>query len=59
MNPRKHNRYVPGTGQQIKPPVFLKEYQPDVVIIMNPIYSNEIKNKLGELNIDRCEILTV
>jgi len=50
INPNKQGKYVPGTGQQIVPPKFLHDYQPEVIIIMNPIYRFEIRNltkKLG------------
>ncbi|MFX0133657.1 MAG: methyltransferase domain-containing protein, partial [Candidatus Hodarchaeota archaeon] len=53
INPRKQGRYIAGTGQQIMPPEFLRDYQPDVVIIMNPIYQSEIQqitDKLGLTN---------
>lgn len=43
INPRKQGMYVAGTGQQVKPPEFLQGYQPDVVIVMNPIYESEIR----------------
>jgi len=43
LNPRKQGMYVPGTGQKIVPPEFLPEYQPDTVIVMNPIYESEIR----------------
>ncbi len=41
VNPRKQGKYVAGTGQRIVPPGFLREYRPDVVIVMNPIYRTE------------------
>jgi SAM-dependent methyltransferase len=50
INPRKQGMFIPGTGQQIMPPEFLKDYQPDVIIVMNPIYKHEIRQftkKLG------------
>jgi SAM-dependent methyltransferase len=43
INPRKQGMYLAGTGQQIVPPEFLREFQPDVVIVMNPIYLDEIR----------------
>ncbi len=43
LNPRKQGMYVAGSGQQIVPPEFLWHYQPDVVIVMNPIYDREIR----------------
>jgi hypothetical protein len=51
INPRKHGHFVTGTGQQIVPPEFLQEYQPDVVIVMNPIYKDEIKKTLGQFGL--------
>ena len=51
INPRKQGRYVPGTGQQIVPPEFLRDYQPDVVIVMNPIYKKEIQQTIEELGL--------
>jgi len=58
INPRKHGRYIPGTGQLIVPPEFLKDHHPDVVIIMNPIYENEIRQALAELNV-QTEVLLI
>jgi len=43
INPRKQGMFIPGTGQRIVPPDFLREYQPDVVIVMNSIYKGEIQ----------------
>jgi hypothetical protein len=43
INPRKQGRYVAGTGQQIVTPDFLRDYQPDMVMVMNPIYKREIQ----------------
>ena len=59
INPRKHGNYIAGTGQEIIPPEFLKSYKPDYIIVMNPIYLDEVReyanNKLG-LSV---ELLTV
>ena len=44
INPRKQGMYIAGTGQKIVEPGFLKNYNPDYIIVMNPIYSNEIKH---------------
>ncbi len=46
INPRKQGKYIPGTGQEILPPEFLREFRPDIVIIMNPVYINEIQQML-------------
>ncbi|MEB3280819.1 MAG: methyltransferase domain-containing protein [Lyngbya sp.] len=58
INPRKQGMYVPGTGQKIVSPEFLKEYQPDVVIVMNPIYQDEIKTMLENMGLQNCILET-
>ena len=47
----KHGKYVAGTGQKIMPPDFLKKYKPDVVIVMNPIYIEEIQQMMKQMNL--------
>jgi len=51
INPRKQGMYIPGTGQKIVPPEFLRDYQPDVIVVMNPIYENEVKELTKRLGI--------
>lgn len=51
VNPRKHGKFVAGTGQLIVEPGFLVEYQPDVVIVMNPVYADEIRQSLRGLGV--------
>jgi cellulose synthase/poly-beta-1,6-N-acetylglucosamine synthase-like glycosyltransferase len=51
LNPHKHGRFVPVTGQEIVAPEFLKEFRPDVVITMNPVYRDEIADKLRGMNL--------
>jgi SAM-dependent methyltransferase len=51
INPRKHGMYVAGTGQQIVPPQFLRDYQPDVAIVVNPIYEKEIQTTIASLGL--------
>jgi FlaA1/EpsC-like NDP-sugar epimerase len=58
VNPHKQGTYMAGTGQKIVAPDFLKEYKPDAVIIMNPIYKKEISENLYRLGLTP-EILTV
>jgi hypothetical protein len=45
INPRKHGKYIIGTGQQIVPPEFLREYIPDDIICMNSHYLEEISRQ--------------
>ena len=39
------------TGQTIVAPIFLKEYRPDVVIVMNAVYRTEIVHDLNQLGL--------
>ena len=43
INPRKHGKYIAGTGQEIVHTEFLKSYKPDYIVVMNPIYLNEVQ----------------
>ncbi len=51
INPRKQGMYLAGTGQQVVPPEFLRDDQPDVVIVMNPIYEDEIRQLTEDLGL--------
>lgn len=50
INPHKHGYFVPGTGQNIVPPEFLQKYHPDKIIVMNPVYFDEIRKMYINLN---------
>ncbi len=52
INPHKHGTYLAGTGQKIVAPAFLAEYRPDLVVVMNPIYLDEIRADCRELGVD-------
>jgi len=58
INPFKHGKFLAGTGHEIVPPDFLKEYRPDVVIAMNAIYRDEIQRDLGRMHVD-AEVMAV
>jgi hypothetical protein len=51
INPRKQGRYVAGTGQRIVPPEFLRDYRPGVIIVMNPVYRDEIREMTERLGV--------
>lgn len=57
INPHKEGHYMAGTGQQIVAPAFLRDYRPHVVIVMNPIYRDEIAAQLRQYHITP-EIIT-
>ena len=51
INPRKTDRYVPVTGQQVVRPDRLQSIRPDCVLLMNPVYADEVRRQLAELRI--------
>lgn len=51
LNPYKHGMHIARTGQQIVPPEFLRDYRPDVVIVMNSIYKEEIRQITESLDL--------
>ncbi len=51
INPHKQGLHLAGTGQKIVPPEQLQNEKPDVVILMNPIYKNEIAKQLKEMGL--------
>lgn len=52
LNPRKHGRYIAGSGQKIIDASYLSQYRPDDILIMNPLYESEIRAAAAELNLD-------
>jgi hypothetical protein len=58
LNPRKHGRFVPGTGQAITAPESLPGSGVDVVLAMNRLYVDEIAASLAALGV-RAEVLAV
>jgi 2-polyprenyl-3-methyl-5-hydroxy-6-metoxy-1,4-benzoquinol methylase len=58
VNPRKQGKYCPGTAQLVVSPEALKDLRPDTVIIMNPIYAEEIKASLRAIR-NPSEIVSI
>lgn len=56
LNPRKWGKHMAGTGQPIHSPEDLKAEPPDVVVIANEIYLEEIRGSLRDMGID-AEVL--
>jgi len=58
INPHRQDYFMPATGQYIVAPSFLREYRPDVVIIMNAVYRDEITRDLNAMGL-QPEILAL
>jgi SAM-dependent methyltransferase len=51
IHPYRQQTYMAGSGQQIVAPAYLKDFRPDVVVIMNAIYREEIRQELDHLGL--------
>jgi SAM-dependent methyltransferase len=58
LNPRKHGRFVPGTGHEVVAPAALRAEPPDTVLAMNPLYRDEIAAELRDLGVT-AEVVAV
>jgi 2-polyprenyl-3-methyl-5-hydroxy-6-metoxy-1,4-benzoquinol methylase len=58
VNPRKQGKFLAGSGQQIVCPDYLRDYQPDFILLMNPIYRAEVQGMANDLGI-QATIMTV
>ena len=58
VNPRKHGRFVPGSGHEVVAPEAVRDLDADVVLVMNPLYAEEVGHILVGLG-SRSDIVTV
>ena len=58
INPYKHGTFLAKTGHEVVGPQHLAKYRPDVVIVMNPVYRDEIGADLAQMDL-RPELLDV
>ena len=47
INPHKHGKFLAGSGREIVGPDALKGLRPDIVLLMNSIYTEEVRNELA------------
>jgi hypothetical protein len=50
-NPRRHNTYIPGTGQQVIDPEFLTKLHPKYILLTNSNYQREIESRVASLGL--------
>jgi len=58
VNPGKDGMFMPGTGHEIVSPNRLEQLRPDLVVVMNTAYADEIAAELRARGIE-TELLTV
>lgn len=51
INPHMSGHYMATTGIEIIKPFVLRDYRPDIVIVMNPVYREEIVAQLAHLDL--------
>jgi SAM-dependent methyltransferase len=58
INPFKQGMYLAGSGHKVLSPDALRDYRPDVVIVMNPIYCDEIGRDLDRMGVS-AQLITL
>jgi len=51
INPNKDRTYLPISGHLVVNPEYLKKFPPEIIIVMNPSYKDEITNELHRMEI--------
>jgi SAM-dependent methyltransferase len=52
INPYRHGYFMPKTGQEIVGPQHLRDLSPDVIVVMNRVYLNEIGAQVRQLGLE-------
>jgi len=58
INPRKQNQHVALTGQKVVAPEALSGIKPDVIFVMNSLYTDEISETLDRIGVE-AELISV
>lgn len=56
INPYKQGMYLPGSGHRVIAPESLGKAQMDIILVMNPVYMEEIRNQVTSQDL-KCELL--
>jgi SAM-dependent methyltransferase len=56
INPKRQGKFIPGSGHLVGTPESLVEYRPDVIVVTNPLYSEEIRQQVADLGL-ACRFL--
>jgi SAM-dependent methyltransferase len=51
VNPYRQGKYLVSSGHQVVAPASLRESPPDVILVMNPIYCEEIQRDLDSMGV--------
>lgn len=56
INPARCGGFIPGSGQKVVSPEFLREYRPDILLLTNPTYEGEVRKQMEEMGV-KCDFL--
>jgi hypothetical protein len=56
INPDRQHKFIPGSAHRIEAPDHLRHHKPDVIIITNPLYEDEIMAQVAGLGIE-CDYM--
>lgn len=59
INPHKQGRYIAGSGHRVLAPTELVTVGPELVIAMNPVYLEEIRQELDRLGLQQARLVSV
>jgi hypothetical protein len=51
VNPYKQKSFLPGSAHEIVSPEALREIEPDLLVVMNPVYIGEITDMVDSLGL--------
>jgi hypothetical protein len=52
INPNKHNRFIAGTGHRIFGPMELRDLKPSSILVMNPLYKDEVGRQVQSMGLN-------
>jgi hypothetical protein len=58
VNPHRHGKFIPGVAMQVMPPDYLSQYDPQTIVVMNPVYRDEITEMVRNMQLD-ADVITV
>ncbi|MDH3217835.1 MAG: class I SAM-dependent methyltransferase, partial [Candidatus Krumholzibacteria bacterium] len=58
INPHRQGKFIPGVGLQVMAPEYLKQYRPQSIVVMNPIYAAEITEMVRNMQLE-TDVTTV
>lgn len=58
INPGKQGRFIGASGHAVVAPAALRDLRPDTVVVMNPVYADEIRTTIAQMGL-QVSLLTL